>query len=85
LSADSRKAKEAESILERCFWEHTEKGNSITSDIQGAVLLKGLKEAIDRLKPFFADEPSFVNPPKIPEKIQWVQPALVCEVAFAEA
>jgi len=24
------------------------------------------------------------NPPKIPEKIQWVQPKLVCEVAFAE-
>jgi bifunctional non-homologous end joining protein LigD len=46
---------------------------------------KGLKEAIDRLKPFFADEPSFVNPPKIPEKIQWVRPALACEVAFAEA
>jgi ATP-dependent DNA ligase len=24
------------------------------------------------------------NPPKIPERIQWVQPKLVCEVAFAE-
>ena len=24
------------------------------------------------------------NPPKIPEKIQWVQPRLVCEVAYAE-
>jgi bifunctional non-homologous end joining protein LigD len=26
----------------------------------------------------------FENPPKIPEKIQWVKPKLVCEVAFAE-
>jgi ATP-dependent DNA ligase len=24
------------------------------------------------------------NPPKIPEKIQWVKPKLVCEVALAE-
>jgi ATP-dependent DNA ligase len=24
------------------------------------------------------------NPPKIPERIQWVRPNLVCEVAFAE-
>jgi len=45
---------------------------------------KGLKEAVDRLKPFFTDKSPFVNPPKIPEKIQWVKPVLVCEVAFAE-
>jgi bifunctional non-homologous end joining protein LigD len=45
---------------------------------------KGLKEAVDRLKPFFTDKSPFANPPKIPEKIQWVKPALVCEVAFAE-
>src|SRR5258708_7388469 len=45
---------------------------------------KGLKEAIDRLKPLFIDESPVENPPKIPEKIQWVQPKLVCEVAFAE-
>ena len=25
-----------------------------------------------------------MNPPKIPEKIQWVKPSLVCEVTFAE-
>jgi bifunctional non-homologous end joining protein LigD len=30
------------------------------------------------------DESPGENPPKIPEKIQWVQPKLVCEVAFAE-
>jgi ATP-dependent DNA ligase len=39
-SADSPKAKEAENILERCFWEHTETGNSVTSDTQGVALQK---------------------------------------------
>ena len=45
---------------------------------------KGLEEAIDRLKPLFIDELPVENPPKIAEKIQWVQPMLVCEVAYAE-
>jgi bifunctional non-homologous end joining protein LigD len=45
---------------------------------------KGLADAIDRLRPFFTDKPPVENPPKIPEKIQWVEPKLVCEVAFAE-
>jgi bifunctional non-homologous end joining protein LigD len=45
---------------------------------------KGVKEAVDRLKPFFTDKSPFVNPPKVPEKIRWVKPAFVCEVAFAE-
>jgi bifunctional non-homologous end joining protein LigD len=45
---------------------------------------KGLKEAMGRLKPFCPYKSPFVNPPKIPEKIQWVKPAFVCEVAFAE-
>ena len=45
---------------------------------------KGLKEVIDRLKPLFIDESPVENPPKIPEKIQRVQPRLVCEVAYAE-
>jgi bifunctional non-homologous end joining protein LigD len=45
---------------------------------------KGLADAIERLKPLSLDEPSVENPPRIPEKIQWVQPKLVCEVAFAE-
>jgi hypothetical protein len=44
----------------------------------------GLKEAVDRLKPFFTDKSPFENPPKVPERIQWVKPAFVCEVAFAE-
>jgi bifunctional non-homologous end joining protein LigD len=45
---------------------------------------RGLKEALDRLKPLFTDKPPVENPPKIPAKIQWVKPKLVCEVAFAQ-
>jgi ATP dependent DNA ligase C terminal region len=45
---------------------------------------KGLADAIDRLRPFFIDKSPVENPPNIPEKIQWVEPRLVCEVAFAE-
>jgi bifunctional non-homologous end joining protein LigD len=45
---------------------------------------KGLADAVERLRPFFTDKPTVENPPKIPEKIQWVEPRLVCEVAFAE-
>ncbi|HET9375214.1 MAG TPA: hypothetical protein VFO40_09590 [Chthoniobacterales bacterium] len=45
---------------------------------------KGMKDAIGRLKPLFINRPPVENPPKIPEKIQWVRPELVCEVAFAE-
>jgi bifunctional non-homologous end joining protein LigD len=36
------------------------------------------------LKLFFTDKSPFENPPRIPAKIQWVKPALVCKVAFAE-
>jgi bifunctional non-homologous end joining protein LigD len=43
-----------------------------------------LKDAIDRLKPLFTNQSPVENPPEIPEKIQWVEPRLVCEVAFAE-
>jgi bifunctional non-homologous end joining protein LigD len=45
---------------------------------------KGLADAVQRLRPYFTDKPIVENPPKIPEKIQWVEPRLVCEVAFAE-
>jgi bifunctional non-homologous end joining protein LigD len=45
---------------------------------------KGLQETIERLRPLFIDRASVVNPPKIPERIQWVRPNLVCEAAFAE-
>jgi bifunctional non-homologous end joining protein LigD len=45
---------------------------------------KGLQETLSRLKPLFIDRAPVANPPKIPEKIQWVKPELVCEVAFAE-
>ena len=45
---------------------------------------KGLKDAVDRMKPFFTDKSPFVNPPNIKEKIQWVRPVLVCEIEYAE-
>jgi ATP-dependent DNA ligase len=45
---------------------------------------KGLKEAIERMKPLFTVKSPFVNPPKIKEKIQWLQPKLVCEIEYAE-
>jgi bifunctional non-homologous end joining protein LigD len=45
---------------------------------------KGLKDALDRMKPLFTDKSPFENPPQVPEKIQWVKPKLVCEAAFAE-
>jgi bifunctional non-homologous end joining protein LigD len=48
------------------------------------VLPNGTCAAIVRLNPLFIDKSPFENPPKNPEKIQWVKPAFVCEVAFAE-
>jgi len=45
---------------------------------------KGLKDAVDRMKPLFIDKCPFVNPPNIKEKIQWLRPKLVCEVEYAE-
>jgi bifunctional non-homologous end joining protein LigD len=45
---------------------------------------KGLKETLERLKPLFTTKSPFENPPDVSEKIQWVKPRLVCEVAFAE-
>jgi bifunctional non-homologous end joining protein LigD len=45
---------------------------------------KGLKDAVERMKPLFIEKCPFVNPPNIKEKIQWVKPKLVCEVEYAE-
>ena len=45
---------------------------------------KGLQETMERLRPLFTDKAPVANPPKISERIQWVRPNLVCEVAFAE-
>jgi bifunctional non-homologous end joining protein LigD len=45
---------------------------------------KGLRDALERMKPLFTNKSPFENPPRIPEKIQWVKPKLVCEIAFAE-
>jgi bifunctional non-homologous end joining protein LigD len=41
---------------------------------------KGMRKTIERLKPLFTDKPTVQNPPKIPEKIQWVEPKLGCEM-----
>ena len=43
-----------------------------------------MRETVDRLKPLFTDKPPVENPPKSPEKIQWVKPTFVCEVAYRE-
>jgi bifunctional non-homologous end joining protein LigD len=45
---------------------------------------KGLKEALEKMKPFFTSRSPFDNSPKVKEKIQWLKPNLVCEVAYAE-
>jgi bifunctional non-homologous end joining protein LigD len=45
---------------------------------------KGLKDAVERMKPFFIDKCPFVNQPNIKEKIQWVQPKLICEIEYTE-
>jgi bifunctional non-homologous end joining protein LigD len=45
---------------------------------------KGLRDALDRMRPLFIDKSPFENPPRLPEKIQWVKPKLVCEISFAE-
>jgi bifunctional non-homologous end joining protein LigD len=44
----------------------------------------GLKEAIALLKPLFIEDSPVENPPKLAERAQWVQPRLVCEVAYAD-
>ena len=36
------------------------------------------------MKPLFTAKSPFENPPKVKEKIQWIEPKLVCEVAYAE-
>jgi len=45
---------------------------------------KGLKDAVEKMKPLLTEKGPFVNPPNIKEKIQWVRPKLVCEVEYAE-
>jgi bifunctional non-homologous end joining protein LigD len=45
---------------------------------------KGIDDALQRMKPLFTDNSPFENPPKVKEKIQCVEPKLVCEVEFAE-
>ena len=45
---------------------------------------KGLRDALERMKPLFTNKSPFENPPRLPEKIQWFKPELVCEISFAE-
>jgi hypothetical protein len=39
---------------------------------------KGIDDALRRMKPHFTDKSPFENPPKMKEKIQWIEPKLVC-------
>ena len=34
---------------------------------------KGIQDALKRMKPLFVQKSPFENPPRVPEKIQWVQ------------
>jgi bifunctional non-homologous end joining protein LigD len=43
-----------------------------------------LKVVYGRLKPYFADTCPFETKPKTSARVQWVEPRLVCEVAFQE-
>jgi bifunctional non-homologous end joining protein LigD len=43
-----------------------------------------LKEVYSRLKPYFTDTCPFETKPKTSARVQWVEPRLVCEVAFQE-
>ena len=45
---------------------------------------QGLLDALTRMRPLFTEQSPFVNPPKVKERIQWVTPKLVCEIAYAE-
>jgi ATP-dependent DNA ligase len=66
--------------LEHYYWAQIEMDGCVISVTTGTGFSeKGLKEAIDRLKPLFIDESPVDNPPKILEKIQWVRPTLVCK------
>ena len=43
-----------------------------------------MQEALERMRPLFTNRSPFVNPPKLAERVQWIRPELVCEVALAE-
>ena len=45
---------------------------------------KGLRDAVDRMKPYLTDNCPFISPPHIKDKIQWIKPKLVCEIEYAE-
>jgi bifunctional non-homologous end joining protein LigD len=45
---------------------------------------KGIDDALTRMKPLFTNKSPFENPPTVKERIQWLKPKFVCEIAFAE-
>jgi bifunctional non-homologous end joining protein LigD len=45
---------------------------------------RALQDALDRMRPLATSNSRFVNPPRPAERVQWIKPELVCEVAFAE-
>lgn len=45
---------------------------------------QSLKDLYEKLKPFFRDESPFAEKIKVPGKIKWVKPELVCQVKFTE-
>jgi bifunctional non-homologous end joining protein LigD len=72
-------------ILPEQFSSRSDREGSTITVIQGAdSATKGLRDALDRMKPLFTDKSPFKNPSRIPEKIQWVKPKLVCEISFAK-
>jgi membrane AbrB-like protein len=44
-----------------------------------SAIITMLRESLKQLRPLFTDRSPFYNPPKIPERIQWVKPKLDCE------
>jgi bifunctional non-homologous end joining protein LigD len=70
--------------LEHCCWAYRNGKLRYFGHSGTGFSENGTRETIERLKPLFIDAPPVENPSEIPEKIRWVEPRQVCEVAFAE-
>jgi bifunctional non-homologous end joining protein LigD len=82
---DLRKVKAAGKISAPCYYGTTAAASSIISATQEVALpQKGIRDALKGMKPLFTDQSPFENPPRIPERVQWIKPKLVCEISFAE-
>jgi hypothetical protein len=62
---------EAGSISAPCYSAPPQSVNSGTRLRRQRFYRKGMKEAVDRMKPLLVHKCPFVNPPNIKEKIQW--------------